>query len=59
MLWKLVNDGEERPLAAAELRLLMRLRAALMDYADETRLGHPAAESRCLNCEVPVSQCGC
>jgi hypothetical protein len=29
MLWKLAKDGEDRPLAAAELRLLMRVRDVL------------------------------
>jgi hypothetical protein len=32
MLWKLVKAGEDRPLSAADLALLMRLRFALQEY---------------------------
>ena len=32
MLWKLVKAGEDRPLSAAELALLLRLRFALQEY---------------------------
>jgi len=32
MLWKLVMSGETRPLSAADLGLLMRLRFALQEY---------------------------
>jgi hypothetical protein len=39
LLWKLVKAGEKRPLSAADLRLLMRIRSALMDYKDEVKLG--------------------
>jgi hypothetical protein len=56
-LWKLVKAGEERPLSAADLRLLMRLRTALLDYQDEIKLGQPAGERRCMICNAPVSQC--
>ena len=59
MFWKLVKSGEDRPLAAAELRLLLRVRLALMDYQDEIKLGHQAFERRCVICRVPVSQCCC
>ena len=59
MLWKLVKAGEKRRLPTAKLRLLMRLRSALKDYEDEVRLGHPAAERRCLICKEPLSQCRC
>jgi hypothetical protein len=31
-LWKLVKSGEKRPLSAADLALLMRLRFALQEY---------------------------
>ena len=37
MLWKLVKSGEERPLTAADLALLLRLRFALLDY--EAKVG--------------------
>jgi hypothetical protein len=58
-LWQLVKAGEERPLSAADLRLLMRVRSALMDYQDEVNLGQPAAERRCMICAAPVSLCCC
>jgi hypothetical protein len=58
-LWRLVKAGEERPLPAAELRLLMRVRLAVMAYEDEVRLGHPAPERRCMICHAPLSQCCC
>jgi hypothetical protein len=32
MLWKLVKSGEERPLSAADLALLLRIRFALQEY---------------------------
>jgi hypothetical protein len=32
MLWKLVKAGEDRPLSAADLALLLRLRFALQEY---------------------------
>jgi hypothetical protein len=32
MLWKLVKAGEERPLSAADLALLVRIRYALQEY---------------------------
>jgi hypothetical protein len=32
-LWKLVKAGEKRPLSAADLALLLRLRFALQEYA--------------------------
>jgi hypothetical protein len=32
MLWKLVKDGEKRPLPAAEFALLLRIRFALQEY---------------------------
>jgi len=59
MLWKFVRAGEDRPLSAADLRLLIRVRSALMDYEDEVKLGEPARERRCMICGVPVSQCCC
>jgi hypothetical protein len=58
-LWKLVKAGEDRPLSAADLRLLMRARSALMDFEDEVKLGQPAAERRCMICNALVSQCCC
>jgi hypothetical protein len=36
MLWKLVKSGERRPLSAADLALLLRLRFALQEYAADT-----------------------
>jgi hypothetical protein len=33
MLWKLVKSGERRPLSAADLALLLRIRFALQEYA--------------------------
>jgi hypothetical protein len=59
MLWKLVKAGEKKRLSSAKLRLLMRLWSALKDYEDGVRLGHPAAERRCLICKEPLSQCRC
>jgi hypothetical protein len=32
MLWKLVKSGEKRPLSAADMALLLRLRFALQEY---------------------------
>jgi hypothetical protein len=37
MLWKLVKSGEERPLSAADLALLLRIRFALQEY--EAKIG--------------------
>ena len=59
LLWKLVKASEKRPLLAADLRLLMRIRSALMDYEDEVKLGHPAPERRCMICKEPLNQCRC
>src|ERR1039458_1851411 len=39
MLWKVVMAGEDRPLAAADLCLLMRIRLALMDYEGQIKEG--------------------
>ena len=33
ILWKLVKSSEERPLTAADLALLFRIRFALQEYA--------------------------
>jgi hypothetical protein len=38
MLWKLVKAGEDRPLTAADLALLLRIRFALQEY--EAKRGH-------------------
>jgi hypothetical protein len=59
LLWKLAKAGEKRPLSVADLRLLMRIRSALMDYEDEVKVGHPAPERRCLICKEPLNQCRC
>jgi hypothetical protein len=32
MLWKLVKSGQTRPLSAADLALLLRIRFALQEY---------------------------
>jgi hypothetical protein len=32
MLWKLVKAGEDRPLSAADMALLLRIRFALQEY---------------------------
>jgi hypothetical protein len=37
MLWKLVKAGEDRPLTAADLALLLRIRFALQEY--EAKVG--------------------
>ncbi|HXB58073.1 MAG TPA: hypothetical protein VNU95_00815 [Candidatus Acidoferrales bacterium] len=58
-LWKLVKAGEKRSLSAADLRLLTRVRSALMDYEDEVKLGHTAPERRCMICKEPLNQCRC
>jgi hypothetical protein len=41
MLWKLVKAGEDRPLSAADLALLLRLRFALQEYEAKVELGPP------------------
>ncbi len=38
MLWKLITAGENRPLSAAELALLLRLRFALQEYEDCSKI---------------------
>jgi hypothetical protein len=37
MLWRLVKSGEDRPLSAADLALLLRIRFALQEY--EAKIG--------------------
>jgi hypothetical protein len=59
MLWKLVKDGEDRTLTAADLRLLMRVRSVLIDYQEELKSVGSATERPCMICGVPVSQCCC
>jgi hypothetical protein len=41
MLWKLVKAGEDRPLSAADLALLLRIRFALQEYEAKTGQRHP------------------
>jgi hypothetical protein len=41
MLWKLVKAGEDRPLSAADLALLLRLRFALQEYEAKIGQGQP------------------
>ena len=48
MLWKLVKAGEDRPLAAADLALLLRIRFALQEYE--------AAETEAVN-KVDLTNC--
>ena len=48
MLWKLVKAGEDRPLSAADLALLLRLRFALQEYE--------AAETKAVN-KVDLTNC--
>jgi hypothetical protein len=42
MLWRLVKASEKRPLTAADLALLLRLRFALQEYA--AKVGQPAVK---------------
>jgi hypothetical protein len=37
MLWKLVKSGEDRPLSAADLALLLRIRFALQENEAQSR----------------------
>ena len=39
MLWKLVKAGEDRPLSAADLALLLRIRFALQEYEAKVKQG--------------------
>jgi hypothetical protein len=48
MLWKPVKSGEDRPLSAADLALLLRLRFALQEYE--------AAETKAVN-KVDLTNC--
>jgi len=41
MLWKLVKSGEDRPLSAADLAFLLRLRFALQEYEAKVTPGCP------------------
>jgi hypothetical protein len=41
MLWKLVKAGEDRPLTAADLALLLRIRFALQEYKAKAEQGPP------------------
>jgi hypothetical protein len=36
MLWKLVASGEARPLSAADMALLLRIRFALLEYESQS-----------------------
>jgi hypothetical protein len=47
-LWKLVKAGEERPLSAADLALLLRLRFALQEYeATEPKAAESVDLTKC------------
>jgi hypothetical protein len=50
---------DKKPMNEGEQILLTGLHLAVMAYEDEVRWGHPAAERRCMICEVPLSQCCC
>ena len=50
MLWKLVKSGEDRPLSAADLALLLRIRFALQEYKAQS--GGPQA--RFTDCKQEV-----
>jgi hypothetical protein len=41
LLWKLVKAGEDRPLTAADLALLLRIRFALQEYEAKVEQGPP------------------
>ena len=41
MLWKLVKVAEDRPLSAADLALLLRIRFALQEYEAKVEQGPP------------------
>jgi len=45
MLWKLVKSGEDRPLKAADLALLFRIRLALLEYEAKSGQGRRRGES--------------
>jgi hypothetical protein len=45
MLWNLVKAGEDRPLTAADLALLLRIRFALQEYEEKSRQGHQRGET--------------
>ena len=44
MLWKLVKSGEKRPLSAADMALLLRIRFALQEY--EAKIGQQHLASK-------------
>jgi hypothetical protein len=46
MLWKLVKSGEDRPLSAADLALLLRIRFALQEYEKRDKRSSGAAFER-------------
>lgn len=47
-LWKLVKAGEKRPLSAADMALLLRLRFALQEYAAaEPKVASPPDLTKC------------
>jgi hypothetical protein len=54
-----LTKSERLVLTEAELRFYTAIRAAVMAYEDEVRLGHPAPERRCMICKEPLSQCRC
>jgi hypothetical protein len=59
MLRNLVKSGKGRPLTAADLRLLLRVWVALVNYENETKSADQVSKRGCGICRVPVSQCRC
>jgi hypothetical protein len=49
MLWKLVKSGEDRPMSAADLAFLLRIRFALVAYEAQTGRG-----AQFINCKNEV-----
>jgi hypothetical protein len=45
MLWKLVKAGEDRPLSAVDLALLLRIRFALQEYEAKSGQGSRRGEA--------------
>ena len=59
LVWRAVNESDTLPLSEAEQRFYTTIHLAVMAYEDEVRLGHPAAERRCMICETTLSECHC
>jgi hypothetical protein len=59
LILKTAEEHDGVPLSEAEARFLASMHLAALAFEDETRLGHPVPERRCLICGVLVSQCCC